>query len=209
MDLGPEKILRNSPIPVEYAGLRGTTASMQSQGWQINIEVNRAYEFHGYQIRLFGNHPNQAMQFISYPFSLSIDACMLKSGILIPEWSPVQFYLLSPHLSLTVPMREMPIGKPINFGDMSCEDFNPDMQDRHISLQECMVFKSFNEEATIYVPEDKIWTMEEHLKAIKEIQAPFQKELREKKRKEANRAKAGDPSKNKATDVKLQLVGVS
>ena len=79
-----KQILVNAPIKVNFAGLRGTTMSMQKDGWELNVEVERCQYMHGFNVRLAGRH--QGLQLMMYSGIAQLDFAMMASKDRFLSW---------------------------------------------------------------------------------------------------------------------------
>ena len=80
-----------------------------------------------------------------------------------------------------------------------------------MSLEDVFFFRPMNESSTIYLPEQDIMSVQDHLNKILEGQQEKQKELREKKRRmnkdgHVNEIKSDIYHSDAKEEVKLQLV---
>jgi len=202
-------IIRNAPIPVNFAGLRGNTRTMQDMGWQLALECFANHLNISYDIRIAGKHPGMGLQVLSYPTRFFKPQFTME---MVPE---MEFNLHLCAEQISIRSAEMPKFKSIDFSKPQAIPSSDLAMDKHFTLEECCIFKPYNDEADIYVPEKKIWTIMEHLKGIKDLQYDKQKELREKAREKRARqySKEGremtSPNQiNENEEVKLQLVAV-
>jgi len=201
-------ILRNAPLTVNFAGLTGNTMSMQSQGWELAIEKNdMASDRGGYQIRIAGRHRGMQLRIVSYPCQIDRSPYALHEMLRSIMFN-IHICAESINFNLT-DMSMAPKFQAVDFSRPEMTELTDVIMNAHVSLDQCALFKPFNDnETTVYVPKDEIWTMEKHLKAIKEMQVDRQKELRTKYRNNEYREERGSDPQSKYEEVKFQLVSV-
>lgn len=212
------QILQNAPIKTNFAGLRGDTLSMQNEGWQLNVDVQRAFEFHGWMVRLLGKHPGLNLRLYSGIATLDLSELARDGMRALLNWAETMEFPIAAHgiaQNIQLPSVSQPVtGRLVDFA-------NPMMAtiEKHkvFDLDDCCFFRPINHDVDVYVPQDKIWTIQEHLNAVADMQADKQKELREKLRKKRRRESDREGqyigsdftrSNIETGQVKLQLVAV-
>lgn len=209
-----ESILVNAPIKVNFAGLRGNTMDMQNNGWQLNVQVERSYQYHGYMVRLAGKHTGLNLRFYSGVATLDIGA-LYSNNDLRSWYNTMEFPIAASNIAKNI-MLPMPVGNTTQ--SFSIDFSNPYLIDAPVSrlmnLDEVFFFQGFDEEKSLYLPDELILSTQEYLDKVLEGQKDKQKELREKARKKEYRlegAECGEEIFNtnlSKRDIKLQLIGV-
>jgi len=210
--LGSEihKILVNAPIKVNFAGLIGTTMSMQRDGWELNIEVERHSAMHGYSVRLAGKH--RGLDLMMYSGAAVIDVGVMMGRRSFHSWfEGMEFPIAAQSVAKNI---MMPRALPQSVSRFSVDFESPFMAEasteKLCSLDEIFFFQSSNPDKTIYLPDNKIITMQERLDEIMGEQMEKQKEIREKKRRQS-RGEGEEKTFNSnpmKEQIKLQLVAI-
>ena len=202
-----EGIIVNAPIEVNLRGLRGTTMSMQKDGWQVAVETYRNEYNASFAIRLAAKHPDMNIKTMSMPFEMERGPIEVTQRLL-PH---IRFELFVVASEINFRQHEMP---KFNMVDFSKPSFVPHEEidlGKHFSLEECCFFRPLKDQADLYVPENKIWTIMEHLKGVRELQDDKQKEIRERmlndRRKKENESSINNNYEQKQ-EIKLQLVSI-
>lgn len=204
--------LKNAPIPVDFCGLRGTTSSMQSSGWELAIERGLHGCYGDIEFRLAGKHSGMNLRILSWPTRVCRQA--LDTAVRSGNFNPASIMMFNVRISaeainFVVPESRRPTFHAVSFNDISMDSMQMDHMYKavHENMDDLIFFQPNNENVDIYVPEAKIWTIQEHLDEALRMEMPKQAELREKARKRRNDI-SGDHSMNSKTsgDVKLRLL---
>ncbi len=207
-----KQVLINAPIPVNFAGLRGTTMSMQADGWQLNVETYCRADLHfSYEVRLVGKHPDLRLYFYSGVCLFDGREMMQSRDYVFDSAIHMEFPICAEHMTKNIMVSRAPDVRayPVDFSKpfMAKVPMN-DM----FNLEDLFIFKPMNTEVEIYLPEKEIWTVQKHLDKVLDLQAEKQAEIREKKRKERRHMNNGQeikPGEQVAkNEVKLQLVAI-
>lgn len=194
----------NGPIPVNFAGLRGTTRAMQADGWELAVESHVDEYRDSYQVRLAGRHKGMNLRTVSMPTLVNRYRMELKES-----WIPNMNFNLrvcSEAINFVVPEKAVgPVFASVNFGSPMVAEFDAM---KHLNLDECAFFKTYDDSADIYIPKEDLWTTEKHLLAIRDLQKDKQTELRAKARKEGARQSTDFGQFSEDRDIKLQLIAI-
>lgn len=207
-------ILVNSPVKVNFAGLRGNTRDMQVDGWQLNVEVDRMVAAHGYQVRLIGKHTGLNLRL--YSGVALIDMYELYAQRDIHRWFeriefPISAHGVAKNIMMPAPMSTTAKSFSVNFEEPFIERVSVD---KMMSLDDIYFFSSFDQSKTIYIPQEEEYETQKYLDKILASQKDKQKELREKARKKQYRSEAQEMSNDNfnkdlsKNDIKLQLVAI-
>lgn len=205
IDQNIKTMVINAPVPINFAGLRGTTMSMQSNGWEIAAETTRSQDRYGHTIRLTGRHRDLGLYFYSGIAQFDYHHIASSSSLINPALHmefPIKAFSQSMLINISEPS-SMPVYSAVDFST----PFNSSFDMRKVSIEDLVPFKSFNKEAEVYLPEKKIVSVQEYLNEILGDQKEKQKEIREKRRKMNNSGEI-DLYKKTESDIKLQLVAI-
>lgn len=207
-----EYFVKNAPLKVSFAGLQGNTRGMQSQGWQIGVEVHRSPEEMAYIIRIAGKHPGMNLRTLSYPIQLDCHMLTVDQGLNFLSHIEINLWVCAEQIVMRCD--EAPKFKQVDWSKPELTSITSEILGKHINLDECCFFKPLNDQVDIYVPENKIHTVMDHLKAITDLQGDKQKEIRAKmmidRRKKECSVSSGEPnSYDQSQEVRLQLVSVA
>lgn len=205
-------IVKNMPLKVNFAGLSGDTRSMQMQGWEISLSCSEDHSNYGYVISMAMRH--RGLNLMAYSSYLGLAMNSMEN--MVQYLGRVEFKLRACSEQINICTNDRDFGmsfRPVDFSRPEYAQITQLEMERHVSLKECVFFKTFNVESTIYVPEKEIWTIEGALAKIKEEQKDRQKELREKHRKKdlsnhSDMGGSGFTNINNTEEVKLQIVAV-
>jgi hypothetical protein len=202
--------IKNGPIPVNFAGLRGNTRAMQADGWELSIENHRSPDRDTYQIRLAGRHKGMNLRTVSMPQELPAYLMEMRQiGLTGGGMPQLEFslYVVCESISFMIPERAAPpVFRSADFSSPMLTEFNAM---KHINLDECAFFKTYDDSADIYIPKEDLWTTEKHLLAIRDLQKDKQTELRAKARK-AEASSRGEHFREyqEEREIKLQLIAI-
>lgn len=198
-------IPQNFPFKVNFAGLRGDTCSLQSQGWELAVDQCAEMDYDTLTFRVAGRHPKLNLQIISGNVRLERHFVheALRSNNVMEYFRHIEI-----PISFVAPRVDMVVyGKPqfnsVNFADMGMREL--DLNNiRRFTLEELCVFKTFGNETELYIPEKKIIDVQEYLKDILMSQEDKQKEIRQRMLREGEKFNL----KNELEEApKLRLVG--
>ena len=200
------RVLVNSPVPVNFAGMRGTTASLQASGWQLNVESDRSPWDRRINFRLMGKHPTLGLYFYSGVAQFD-EACLMSQSHFIDASRHMEFPIRACAEAVNL---MIPVAAPVV--SVATVDFSKPFinETRQVHLEEICIFKAMNVEAEIYLPEKKIISVQEYLDEVLKEQMSKQQEIREKRKKKSYRdtqGEFGDVCKQQQ-EVKLQLVSI-
>lgn len=208
-------LVRNSPIPVNFAGLRGNTREMQSNGWELAIE-KQDYAMTGMiGFRVAGRHSGLGLRILSGVSHLDRGLMAeIFRGLADPsKIMAFDIRICADAITMVVPQNSAPRFHAVDFGQISCDsvDMGQMINSLHRDIDDLVFFQPNNESADIYVPEKKIWTLQEQLEEILDTQKEEQAELRERARKrqkgicDAN-GRISTTENLTGNDVKLRLL---
>jgi hypothetical protein len=198
--------LINGPIPVNFAGLRGSTRAMQADGWELAVETDRDMRSDAYRVRLAGRHKGMNLRTVSMPCMIDRYMMRVDPSTYLPRME-FKLYVCCEAINFVIPEASAgPVFASVNFGSPMMTEFNAT---KHLNLDECAFFKTYDDSADIYIPKKDLWTTEKHLMAIRDLQKDKQTELRAKARKEGAKqssSKFGQFAEER--DIKLQLIAI-
>lgn len=189
--------IQNAPIPVELAGLRGTTYSMGSAGWDLSIQQGLSDEECSILIRIAGQHKQLNARCLSYP--LYLHPRDLEDYRWYDKIRPVQLMGISQTINLHIMERDI---YAIPFRPIDYRPMMTDLEACIKSFDDLCIFKPLNEDVEIVVPE---YTIPELQKKILELQEPKQREIREKQRLEQSK-QPGQIIPITRQNIKIQVV---
>lgn len=181
-------------LPINFAGLIGTTRDMVRNGWELNLINSRMEMRDTMRMYFVGKHAILNLRLVSAAFEFSYSSFSRFSYgecFKYLQNSPVRISAcnervivalndgvkeLSANWSGTIGVSDITMRTPKDFDD---------------------IYHFPSRDNSILIREDKIWTIEEHLKAIREAQDPMQEQI----------LRSSD-SKTKST-TKLQLIGIA
>jgi len=206
-----KRILVNAPIPVNFAGLRGNTANMQADGWQLNVEIYSRPDLRfSYEVRLAGKHPDLGLYFYSGVRLFDGVAMMQDRDYIYNAALHMEFPICANHMTQNIIMpASLDVTRfPVDFSKSYIAEIP---KQEMFNMNDLFLFKPMNPEAEIFLPEKEILSVQDHLNAVLEMQSEKQAEIREKKRKERARiGRVGQETKPgeliAKNEVKLQLV---
>ena len=217
---GSVRLLQNLPVPVNFCGLSGTTASMEREGWEIALEKSVLHSHHEVEYRLAGRHREMKLNILSFPCRVNVGNLvhdtMGSAGRYMREEGRMRGLEFSVRIccdsiNFMVPENNKPSFQAVSFGQIheASMGMGDMMQSIAMSMDDLIFFSPNKIENDIYVPEDKLWTLQSHLDAILEEQKPKQKEIREKARKKVSESYQGSEAmsdSNLSGEVKLKLI---
>lgn len=170
-----KNLIERVPAKINFAGLSGTTADMVRNGWDLNVLKHHESYRDCVEIRIGGRHKRLNLHFMSGSFSLDyeffhkrreqtdpmkifsripweITIGTLAQNIIVnmPGKTSVVSRDWSGYLDILKPKNDTPFEKLFEFPEASSH---------------------------LYIPENKIWTVQEHLEAIRSVQQPVQDEI--------------------------------
>jgi hypothetical protein len=178
----------NYPFRVNFAGLTGDLASLQSQGWELSIDQTEDPGRDSIGFRVAGRHKNLNLQIISA--TLYLERHWVMKSILdnrVTEY----FRHLEIAISFIAPRVDMVVyGKPnfraVDFMEFGMRELDMDNVQR-FNLEDLGVFRTFGKETELFVPEKKIIDVQEYLKDILVSQEDKQKEIRQRMLREGEK----------------------
>lgn len=196
------RYIKNVPLKVDFAGLKGDTMSMQRMGWEFNISCDEDYYHQGFRYHFTGKHAGLGLYL--YSGYVMIDrGSFMKHGVQYLSNIEMPIRACAENISMNV--AEMPSFKPISFASPSLETMTDYQMNRFMSLEECCFFQPMEVDQTLIIEPSEV---QKYMDAILEAQKPKQKELREKYRKKNLRDKGsaydiGESSKSRKVDLRL------
>lgn len=186
---------QNASLVIELAGFCADAKTLQENGWELSVEEIRHNSFRGYLpvFRVHGRHRGANIYFFGEEFEFDSDAVHRGVGEGTVDYATcVKRVVKVRHVGANFTY-QIPVGHPyeirmhpvdfsspsssfVNYEAINFRD-NPDV----------FPFREFCTESEILIPEKKIWTIQESLDHILNTQKPFQKELREKHRRDSAR----------------------
>lgn len=176
------------PVRVSFAGLRGTTLDMVHQGWELTLMEQPHLNRYEREFRFYGFHKKLDLRCASGP--------MFTEGRIrfVDYVAQAEFPVLVEAVARQISVHTTGINIHTRSWDggigVSRELFSNTSMYGMGNLQEFTIpthmidelaqFSSLTDDSDLFIPKDKIWTVEEHLNAIREIQEPIQKEIRRK-----------------------------
>jgi len=208
-------LVKNAPIPVNFAGLRGNTREMQSQGWELALEKEDYHMTGRVGFRIAGRHSGLGLRILSGVSYLDRNVMFGSDhGVADPSrMLAFEIRICADAITMVVPENSAPRFQAVDFGRISCSamDMSQVMHSLHSDIDDLVFFQPNNEQADIYVPEKKIWTLQERLDEILDTQKDEQAELREKARQRQKQicnanGRASTSENLTGNDVKLRLL---
>lgn len=172
-----KKLIERVPAKINFAGLSGTTADMVRNGWELNV-MKHDESYRGcVEIRIGGRHKAMNLHFMSGSFTLDYeffhsrqvqaDPRMIFSRI---PWEIKMGYVAQ---NLIVSMDGEARSSVISRDWSGYMDIFKPMSSTPFEK----LFEFPEASSQIYIPENKIWTVQEHLEAIRSAQQPLQDEI--------------------------------
>lgn len=184
---------------------------MQSAGWELSVDTQRSMNRDTLQIRMAGKHRALNLMLLSgiaeVPTELMSRAHHGRD--------PSAFLRYFEHLeipikcfahSVTIPLYGTPKFQAVNFMDFGMRELDPGTI-RQFSLEDLCIFKTFDNETELFVPEKKIIDVQEYLKDILISQEDKQREIRQKFLREGDRLTSQHFKNEMQEAPKLRLVG--
>lgn len=207
------QLLQSPPVPVYFAGFESDTYRLQRAGWQLSVEKQMDYGAE-YSYRLALKHEPAKLYAISNQLRVPMQLLYGVYGgdnpmSLINFFKETGFQIIcvAPHIQFQVhAVNHQP--------SFSAFDAEPQWEkmSKNVSLEDIAVFRPLNADSEIVVHPDSV---PELLEKIRAVQAPLQKEIREKRRLEAFRKSNegqiitdGFGGYNPAKEIKAQLIVV-
>jgi len=203
-----QNVVKNYPFKVNFAGLRGTTMSMQAAGWQLCVDSYRVENRHSMQYRISGRHPELRLRLLSGYFELSMGAIMEGHRAFESVEIPIAYC----SEAITMVINSQPTAfRAVDFSN----PLSMNVATQSMSLDDLCPFMPFNNEVDVYIPEKEIVNVNDYLFKILDSQADKQKELRAKKRAKRlkeEKAREGKPrlglNGTENRDIKFQIISV-
>jgi len=177
MDFSEEtlkKLLSRSSALVNFAGLGGDTASMVKHGWELNVSKNQSQLRDSLSIRIAGVHRAMNLQFLSAPFELDYDFIFKNRGEFLSQIIRAPWEIKVEAFARNIIVRDVDSAKIVSYDWSGYLDIHRNPS-KMTSVADFFHFPERGSE--IYIPEDKIWTVEEHLDSIRRMQEPLQDEI--------------------------------
>ena len=183
-------------IPVNFAGLIGTTRDMVRNGWELNLHADRSEIAPSIMLAISGKHRQLNLRLISARFNMDyhyLSSIGLGEVFRYLSNSPIRVSGCSENIVVAMYGNTPPSVVSSNWsGQFGFADPVSIKQHDFDSL-----FHFPSNDNTIVIREDKIWTIEEHLDAIRKAQEPMQDEI----------LRGMDLTRK--TSAKLQLIGIA
>lgn len=207
--------LQSAPVKVRFAGWESTTHQLQVSGWQLSIREHLdLYMRPDLSIQLAMKHEQARLFALARP--LSIDMGEIHEALHLGRFDSFinfmkdkvfEVFCVSP----TIEERYIIEGKapiePPKFMPIDAAPQYEKINMGNFSLEDLAIFRPINPDSEIVVHPEIIPKLMED---IRKAQAPKQKEIREKLRKQALREKGNEMNGyNPAKDIKAQIVVVS
>lgn len=204
MNLHNNHIVKSPITHVNFAGFRSTTYELSRNGWAISAYEQMDYS-KGYDrvIQLAMKHEG-GLVLMSSAYMTDMDS-MTRS---LPTFDFNVMAASVESRSSFMVRRPDPISIDVmdrSFAPIDCVPENTSIDLSSINFDEFCLFKPLNDMTTIYVPKA---TEAELMKIILEKQAPKQKEIRERRRKEGLRNGVADCARNSNDLIKAQLIAI-
>lgn len=169
-------VIHRVPIITLFAGMKGDTFKMRQAGWILNVHQERDFHRDALRVCITGRHDSYNLR--------------MQSGIMlidrVPHWGNAGNNLRFMEMLTTAPfeIRIDYIAQNLIIHANSevvtlARDWSGLMEIKNPKSP-----KSFDDfygfpskEGTIILPESKIWTVQEHLDALRSIQQPAQDEI--------------------------------
>lgn len=193
-------VIQNYPFRTNFAGLKGDLRSMQSNGWEMAVDTAKQEAFDTLRIRVAGRHRGLNLVLMSGYAELSPREWMLSSG-LSQYLSNIEIPIKVCAQTVVISLHEAPQFRSANFKSQMIVEMGPPKQ---FSLEDFCVFKTFGNETEIYVPEKKIFDVQEYLKDILDSQKDKQSEIRQQMLRDGEKYKFNNQIQE---SQKLRLVG--
>lgn len=171
MSVYKEPFLQSAPIPIEWAGWRSDTATLQRCGWKFAQTVDNSYD----RISILLTHPQAKVMGIIE----RLDFEMGYHGAPVVKGTQMQVNTITNALYYHV--EKIPLWREM--------DMEPNMvmrEPQRILPDE--IFRTLVPENIEVLVDRADMSVVEHLEAIKTLQAPKQFDLRKQARKEASRS---------------------
>lgn len=180
---GDQPRLLSRPVGVEWAGWRTDTATLRRAGWNLAVE----HEAHSDRYRLLMQHPDMRLHAISEP-------AMFMLRQLPPEFPVFRVVRVAPSLHVV----ELP---GLSWQGFEAIDAQPQYTSKRITrIEDTNIFAPFRVKAEELVVNRADMTVVEHLEAIRALQDPEQRRIRERMLREDS------PQSAPHRDVVVQLV---
>lgn len=167
------KILAQAPVRVNFAGLQGDTAKMRQDGWELNVHSEHAHYRDSLVIGFSGVHRGYNLKMFSSKIVLDYSYIAMARGNALRMLVDCRFEVLIKHVS------EHMIFSNYEKIDLLASNWNGVMNIvepcKQNSFEEYFEFPEVGK--TLIIPENKIWTVQEHLDAIRSVQQPGQDEI--------------------------------
>lgn len=180
-----DKVLMNAPVGVYFAGFISDTMTLQKAGWDLSIQQQSFINSPDPQITLAMRLPasGESLYAISHGASIRRWYEEIRRGN-YRAYDSIEFHVQCMGSSPQVQYVTLPRGTGFQkFNSFNAIPFEVDAPTfKRIPLKDLVPFKTINPDSSeIWIPQDKV---NEALERIIELQAPKQKEIRERERKE-------------------------
>lgn len=180
---------------------------MQSAGWEVSVDSTRSEHRHSLQVRVAGRHRALNLMLLSGILELDIGIWMRGvQGDLMRHLEYMEIPIKVCAQQVVIPLYGTPKFGAVNFADFGMRELDP-ASVRTISLEDLCVFKTFNNETELFVPEKKIIDVQEYLKDILISQEDKQKEIRQRMMRDSERLSKSHFINEMQEAPKLRLVG--
>lgn len=182
-----ETIVKSSPVPVYWCGWHTTTTELQRSGWNIYV----AQDAGRFGRLAFGFvHPQMRLESYSEPYEMDhllnrADLRFLPGGNQ-SEYPPIVINFVAPMIKV----QTVQVDHHWEHKQWHAIDAEPQMVEQKApkSFKDFLPFVTRAETPDtheVYLESQADMTVLDHLQAIKDLQAPKQAEIREKKRRQS------------------------
>lgn len=175
MDNYEASIINRVPLITYFAGMRGDTISMVKFGWQLNVHKEEDYARDGLMIRITGKHDGFNLRMISG--TMMFDRYHARDEQFLQRLSSIPFEIKIEYIAQNLIISNQQLTATIARNWTGTIDIlnprNPKSFDDYYGFPE--------RKDSIFIPENKIWTVQEHLDALMKIQQPTQDEILRRK----------------------------
>lgn len=182
---------------------------MQANGWEVSVDHQRAMERDTIQFRVAGRHRSLNLMLLSG--IAEIHARVMYETrhdpmALARHFEHIEIPIKVCAHSVTIPLYGKPEFKAVNFMEFGMRELDP-RSVRNFSLEDLCVFKTFDNETELFIPEKKIIDVQEWLKDILVSQEDKQKEIRQRILRDGERLTSQHFKNEMQEAPKLRLVG--
>jgi len=194
--------LKNAPIKVFFCGLESNLHKLQNEGWQVAVEMYRMEAYAGRRVTFAFRHSSIKMTMIGN-VELS-DHLLFNPNTLVNYFQHICINIQYIAPTIQVVQYPMATSQTSDFYPIDCTPTYA-KTDKPLNLND--IFQPINKDVELYVLEKDIGEL---MDIIHKKQAPKQREIREKRRREIITDTSNIDINNSydiRKDIKLQLVG--